>query len=116
MDIDKPGRKSPKKGTATADDTPAITGNAGQYFYGHLLESCEKFFEGELEPLAFEENLRFMFGTRAYVMFTVDKVVAAIVKQVRCVPHITLLRLIPTAAPNCTAGQQVRRAPAHASS
>ncbi|KAH7104880.1 hypothetical protein BKA62DRAFT_690990 [Auriculariales sp. MPI-PUGE-AT-0066] len=93
-----------------SSDTAAITGaqdvkpeevkgNAAQYFYAHLLESCEKLFEGDLEPLAFEENLRFMFGTQAYVMFTVDKVVGAIVKQLqtalqdsKCTELLQLLR------------------------
>ncbi|KZW00593.1 hypothetical protein EXIGLDRAFT_639357 [Exidia glandulosa HHB12029] len=100
MDVDKPGRQTPRKGTAPVDgSTPGITGNAAGYFYGHLLESCEKLFDGVLEPLSFEENLRFMFGTKAYVMFTVDKVVAAIVKQLqaalqdnKCIDLLHMLR------------------------
>lgn len=35
-----------------------------------------------MDQVTFEERLRFMFGISGYVMFTVDKVVGAIVKQV----------------------------------
>lgn len=43
---------------------------------------AEKLFENEVDAATFEETLRVMFGTKAYVMFTLDRVVAAIVKQV----------------------------------
>ena len=34
------------------------------HFYGYLLNACEKLFEGELEQNTFEENMRFLFGTK----------------------------------------------------
>ncbi|EJD54420.1 hypothetical protein AURDEDRAFT_110072 [Auricularia subglabra TFB-10046 SS5] len=71
MDVDTSAKKGPK----------AANGNAAPHFYAHMLELCEKFFEGDLEAAGFEENLRFMFGTQAYVMFTVDKLVVSIIKQ-----------------------------------
>ena len=52
-------------------------------FYDHLLECCENLFVGDIDQNTFEENLRFMFGAKGYLMFTVDKVIAALVKQVR---------------------------------
>jgi paired amphipathic helix protein Sin3a len=57
--------------------------NTTARFYDHLLECCENLFAGDLDQNTFEENLRFMFGTKAYLMFTVDKVIAALIKQVR---------------------------------
>jgi paired amphipathic helix protein Sin3a len=56
--------------------------NPAEHYYGHLLMSAEKLFEGEIDGNQFEELLRVMFGTKAYIMFTLDRVVAAIVKQV----------------------------------
>jgi paired amphipathic helix protein Sin3a len=74
------------------------------HFYEFLLESCEKLFDNEIEVPLFEDQMRFMFGPRvtsdssmiicpprkvtyntqeAYKIFTVDKVIGAIVKQVR---------------------------------
>ncbi|THH08411.1 hypothetical protein EW145_g2724 [Phellinidium pouzarii] len=53
------------------------------HFYGYLLEACEKLFDNEIDQQAFEDITRYMFGTRAYIMFTVDKVIGAIIKQVQ---------------------------------
>jgi paired amphipathic helix protein Sin3a len=56
--------------------------NPAQHYYGHLLSMAERLFENEVDVPTFEETLRLMFGTKAYIMFTLDRVVAAIVKQV----------------------------------
>ncbi|EJC98663.1 uncharacterized protein FOMMEDRAFT_161494 [Fomitiporia mediterranea MF3/22] len=53
------------------------------HFYSYLLDACEKLFEGELDQASFEENMRFLFGTKAYIVFTLDKLIAALIKQVR---------------------------------
>ncbi|KIP11841.1 hypothetical protein PHLGIDRAFT_27677 [Phlebiopsis gigantea 11061_1 CR5-6] len=54
------------------------------HFYNLLLESCEKLFDNEIEQHVFEDQLRYMFGIQhAYKMFTVDKVIGSIVKQVQ---------------------------------
>ncbi|KAI0707538.1 hypothetical protein C8T65DRAFT_696013 [Cerioporus squamosus] len=56
------------------------------HFYDLMLESCEKLFDNELEPHAFEEMMRFMFGVKhGYKMFTVDKVIGALIKQVQVI-------------------------------
>ncbi|KAI0938381.1 hypothetical protein AcW1_010256 [Taiwanofungus camphoratus] len=56
------------------------------HFYDLVLESCEKLFDNALEQHVFEDQLRYMFGTtNAYKMFTVDKVVGAIIKQIQVV-------------------------------
>lgn len=54
---------------------------AGQ-FYEHTLECCEQLFDNEMDQATFEDHLRFMFGIRAYHLFTVDKVVGSVIKQV----------------------------------
>ncbi|WWC68464.1 uncharacterized protein I206_102392 [Kwoniella pini CBS 10737] len=59
--------------------------NPAQHYYGHLLSMAEKLFEGEVDNAQYEETLRVMFGTKAYIMFTVDRVIAAIVKQVQTI-------------------------------
>lgn len=56
--------------------------NPAQHYYGHLLSMAERLFENEVDMATYEETLRLMFGTKAYTMFTLDRVVAAIVKQV----------------------------------
>jgi paired amphipathic helix protein Sin3a len=64
--------------STTGDDS-----NSAVHFYDHLLSLCEKLFDNEIDQSAFEEAMRFMFGTRAFISFTLDKLVAAVVKQVR---------------------------------
>ena len=82
-------RRRPARGAAAltlllADPSPDSRAvNPAEHFYLHLLDLVEKVFDGELEQTTFEENMRFMFGTRAYVVFTLDKLCAAICKQVR---------------------------------
>lgn len=34
------------------------------HFYGYLLDACEKLFEGDMDQVMFEENTRFLFGTK----------------------------------------------------
>ncbi|KAJ7178645.1 hypothetical protein C8R43DRAFT_974110 [Mycena crocata] len=54
------------------------------HFYDLLLESCERLFDNELEQHVFEEQMRFMFGIQeAYKMFTIDKVIGSLIKQVQ---------------------------------
>ena len=65
-----------------------------------LLGLCERLFENEIEQNAFEDQMRSIFGVKvcpsarhmymtyhasqdAYKIFTVDKVIGAIIKQVR---------------------------------
>ena len=79
------------------------------HFYDLMLESCERLFDNEIEQHVFEEQMRYMFGVKvclyifpfacmsscsgtdfgwqdAYRIFTIDKVIGALIKQVgRCV-------------------------------
>ena len=56
--------------------------NPAEFYYTNLLGLAERLFENDLDIGTFEETLRFMFGTKAYTMFTLDRVIAAIVKHV----------------------------------
>ncbi|KAJ3014687.1 Transcriptional regulatory protein sin3 [Thoreauomyces humboldtii] len=50
--------------------------------YAELLQACYSFVTGDMESSEFEEKSRTMFGTSAYLIFTVDKLCQTIVKQV----------------------------------
>ena len=68
--------------------------NPAQHYYTHLLSMAERLFENEVDINMYEETLRLMFGTKAYILFTLDRVVAAIVKQVRDDPNYQTEKLI----------------------
>lgn len=53
--------------------------------YAALLDTIDHFFEGETESQTFEETARYLFGIEAYTMFTIDKVVQALIKQIQTV-------------------------------
>lgn len=53
----------------------------GEHYYIQMLELADKLFEGEVDQNAFEDALRYSFGTKAFTLFTLDKVVQALVKQ-----------------------------------
>ncbi|KAF8560140.1 hypothetical protein OG21DRAFT_1401704 [Imleria badia] len=53
--------------------------------YMYFIDACEKLFEGELEVGLFEEHMRWFFGNQAYQLFTLDKLIAAFIKQVQSV-------------------------------
>ncbi|EIW51655.1 uncharacterized protein TRAVEDRAFT_75682 [Trametes versicolor FP-101664 SS1] len=60
--------------------------NHASHYYDLMLESCEKLFDNELEQHAFEEITRYLFGLKhAYKLFTVDKVIGALIKQVQVI-------------------------------
>lgn len=56
--------------------------HAAEGYYPYLLELCEKYFESELDQSTYEENLRMMWGIKAFPLFTVDKMVSALIKHV----------------------------------
>ncbi|KAI0078868.1 hypothetical protein K474DRAFT_1770646, partial [Panus rudis PR-1116 ss-1] len=67
----------------------AVGGGSGgskpNVLYMYLLDACEKMFENELDQATFEEHMRWFFGTKAYNVFTLDRVIMAIIKQVQTV-------------------------------
>jgi len=69
-------------GVATPTGLPEGS-NPAAHFYEHLLHSFEQLFDNEIEQATFEDILRYMFGIKAYHLFTADKLIAAILKQVQ---------------------------------
>ncbi|KAI0302797.1 hypothetical protein B0F90DRAFT_1627282 [Multifurca ochricompacta] len=56
---------------------------ASQY-YELMLETCERLFDNQIEQLTFEDQMREMFGLEdAYKIFTIDKLLAVLVKHVQ---------------------------------
>ncbi|KAF9270675.1 hypothetical protein L218DRAFT_952760 [Marasmius fiardii PR-910] len=53
--------------------------------YMYLLDACEKMFAGDLDQSSFEEHMRWFFGSKAYHLFTLDRLIIALVKQVQTV-------------------------------
>ncbi|KAJ6611497.1 hypothetical protein B0H10DRAFT_2224012 [Mycena sp. CBHHK59/15] len=53
--------------------------------YMYLLDACEKVFDNELDQVTFEEHMRWFFGEKAYHVFTMDKLITALVKQVQTI-------------------------------
>ncbi|KAI8379519.1 uncharacterized protein BYT42DRAFT_329822 [Radiomyces spectabilis] len=69
-------------------------------YYQALLDLIDRFFDGEMDQQVFEENARYLFVTDAYVLFTVDKLIHAIIKQIQAVTvdtkSVELVRLFRT--------------------
>lgn len=59
--------------------------NPAIHFYSHLLDQCEKLFDGDVDAATFEETMRYMYGTRSYPAFTLDKVVASVIKHAQSI-------------------------------
>lgn len=68
------GRANPR--FSNQDATPPTV------LYDNMLELCEKLFGGELDQPTFEDNVRGLFGNKAYEIFTIDKLLSALVKTV----------------------------------
>ncbi|KAH6909564.1 hypothetical protein BKA70DRAFT_1385698 [Coprinopsis sp. MPI-PUGE-AT-0042] len=74
------------EGQTTTVNNPMGLPVSKEYYYEVLLDSCERLFDNELETPAFEEQMRAAFGIKnAYKIFTIDKVISALIKQVQSV-------------------------------
>ncbi|KAF1800657.1 hypothetical protein FB192DRAFT_1327944 [Mucor lusitanicus] len=51
-------------------------------YYNAILEMIDRFFDGDIDQQVFEEHTRYIFTTDAYLIFTIDKLVHSMVKQV----------------------------------
>jgi paired amphipathic helix protein Sin3a len=51
-------------------------------YYNAMLDVIDRFFEGEIDIATFEEGVRYIFGINAYIMFTIDRVIHSLIKQV----------------------------------
>ena len=53
-----------------------------EQYYTYFLERVKDLLDGNMEASAFEDALRELFGIHAYIVFTMDKIVQNIVRQV----------------------------------
>ncbi|KAF8899118.1 hypothetical protein BD779DRAFT_61530 [Infundibulicybe gibba] len=58
---------------------------AANVAYIYLLNACEKLFDGEMDNPTFEEHMRWFFGNRAYHLYSLDRVITALVKYVQTI-------------------------------
>ncbi|KAF9968472.1 Transcriptional regulatory protein sin3 [Actinomortierella ambigua] len=62
-------------------DIKSDTGNN----YAKLMRLLTRFIEGEMEQQMFEESARYLFATKAYIVFTMDKLISALLKHVHTI-------------------------------
>ncbi|EPQ28644.1 uncharacterized protein PFL1_03947 [Pseudozyma flocculosa PF-1] len=67
---------------APTNEEAGLTLHPSRY-YDTLLDMCEKLFDGDIDQATFEESARYMYGIDAYVVFTLDKAIGALVKTVQ---------------------------------
>jgi len=106
------GLDDPNGPAAVLAQTTDILGERGaaakaKVVYLYLIHACDKLFDNELDQATFEEHMRWFFGNKvgliaiinirilcaeyslvlcyfqAYLLFTLDKLIIALVKQVR---------------------------------
>lgn len=53
-----------------------------QGYYKAMLKLIDRFFDDEFDQYIFEECARYLFGTKAYILFTIDKLMLSIMRQV----------------------------------
>ncbi|CEI90614.1 Putative Paired amphipathic helix protein Sin3b [Rhizopus microsporus] len=54
-------------------------------YYQAVLELIDKFFDGDIDQTLFEEYTRYVFVTDAYLLFTIDKLVHTMIKQIQTI-------------------------------
>ena len=53
-----------------------------EHYYTHFLSLVKDLLDCNVEPAAYEDKLREMFGVNSYIAFTLDKLITNIVRQV----------------------------------
>lgn len=84
LGLDEPNGPSVVLGQALE----AVGESSGEHpnvLYIYFLDACEKVFANELDQATFEEHMRWFFRTKAYYVFTIDKVITAIIKQAQTI-------------------------------
>ncbi|KAG6919038.1 hypothetical protein DXG01_009748 [Tephrocybe rancida] len=84
------GLDEPNGPSTVLEQTIEVLGDRGasdkaNVVYMYLLNACEKMFDGDMDQATFEEHMRWFFGNKAYQLFTLDKLITALVKQVQTV-------------------------------
>ncbi|KAG5647682.1 hypothetical protein DXG03_008405 [Asterophora parasitica] len=84
------GLDEPNGPSAVLEQTMDVVGDRGandsaNVIYMYLLNACEKLFDGDMDQATFEEHMRWFFGNKAYHLFTLDKLITVLVKQVQTI-------------------------------
>ena len=67
---------------APTNEEAGLTLHPSRY-YDTLLDMCEKLFDGDVDQATYEESVRYMYGIEGYIVFTLDKVIGALIKVVQ---------------------------------
>ena len=67
---------------ASTNEEAGLTLHPSRY-YDTLLDLCEKLFDGDVDQGTYEESVRYMYGIEGYLVFTLDKVISAMIKVVQ---------------------------------
>ncbi|SNX84434.1 related to SIN3 - transcription regulatory protein [Melanopsichium pennsylvanicum] len=67
---------------APTNEEAGLTLHPSRY-YDTLLDMCEKLFDGDVDQGTYEESVRYMYGIEGYIVFTLDKVIGAMLKVVQ---------------------------------
>jgi histone deacetylase complex regulatory component SIN3 len=73
------------------EGTPAINGTSSAYRkpakspYVELLRAIHELFDGKIDGDGFETRCRSLFGPSGYVIYTLDKLVQAIIRQIQAI-------------------------------
>ncbi|CCF52944.1 hypothetical protein NDA11_000980 [Ustilago hordei] len=67
---------------APTNEEAGLTLHPSRY-YDTLLDMCEKLFDGDVDQSTYEESVRYMYGIDGYIVFTLDKVIGAMIKVVQ---------------------------------
>ena len=76
----------------------AVNNQCPSTYYARVVSSIKQLLDNAIENSQFEDTLRDMYTTRAYIAFTLDKFINGMVKQVclslaKCVENMHLLQL-----------------------
>jgi paired amphipathic helix protein Sin3a len=61
-------------------------------YYKPMLKLIDRYFDKDVDQDEFEECARYIYGNQAYLLFTIDMVMASIINQVSCLyilPRVT---------------------------
>ncbi|GJQ13517.1 hypothetical protein GpartN1_g5308.t1 [Galdieria partita] len=75
---------------STAFDSGAPVATAGttaEQLFEEYTSSLKSLLDGSLETLKYEDRCRSLLGTNSYILFTMDKLIARLIKQIQTVFH-----------------------------
>ncbi|EME28827.1 paired amphipathic helix protein Sin3a [Galdieria sulphuraria] len=65
----------------------ATAGTTAEQLFEEYLSSLKSLLDGSLETSKYEDRCRSLLGTNSYILFTMDKLIARLIKQIQTVFH-----------------------------